>query len=295
MLEERSVRAASSSLCRVRRASTFTSSTPARAWRACASETTCRTSRRTSPASSSARRRCSRPPCARRPSRPSARASRCGCAAAAASRAKLGSLSQLKAEQYLTDPRAGIAEFYGRGDAHGPAGTLSARGVAEAPPPGVQSAWFAVYRPCSRDSIAKMLGRVGTGKGLNIKGKSAKKNRLSGFVPFCQISQPSDKAALEAVAGRRARPHLLQGARARARWRSRRSRAALVELQVEKGAKLPIDRRAGGAARRRVRAGRHGLDVPELLLMEVYIRASRRLARRSAGRRGARRSPPSST
>jgi hypothetical protein len=54
-----------------------------------------------------------------------------------------------------------------------------------------------VYRPCSRDSIAKMVSRAGTGKGLNIKGKSAKKNRLSGFVPFCQISRNEDKAALE--------------------------------------------------------------------------------------------------
>ena len=59
------------------------------------------------------------------------------------------------------------------------------------------SRWFAVYRPCSRDSIAKMLGRVGVGKGLNVKGKSAKKNRLSGFVPFVQISDNSHKSLIE--------------------------------------------------------------------------------------------------
>ena len=35
--------------------------------------------------------------------------------------------------------------------------------------PANNSSWFVVYRPCSRDSIAKMLGRVGVGKGLNIK------------------------------------------------------------------------------------------------------------------------------
>eukprot|EP00434_Breviolum_minutum_P023161 symbB.v1.2.020435.t2/scaffold1721.1/size104744/4 len=54
--------------------------------------------------------------------------------------------------------------------------------------------WFAVYRPTSRDAIAKMLSGVAVGKGLNVKGKSAKLNRLSGFVPFLQISQESDKA-----------------------------------------------------------------------------------------------------
>ena len=42
-----------------------------------------------------------------------------------------------------------------------------------------------------------MLGQVGVGKGLNIKGKSAKKNKLSGFVPFCQISKNEHKKELE--------------------------------------------------------------------------------------------------
>ena len=52
--------------------------------------------------------------------------------------------------------------------------------------------------PRSRDSIAKMLGRVGVGKGLNIKGKSAQKNRLSGFVPFLQIHDNAHKVLVEA-------------------------------------------------------------------------------------------------
>eukprot|EP00327_Prymnesium_parvum_P016862 CAMPEP_0113288082 /NCGR_PEP_ID=MMETSP0008_2-20120614/32083_1 /TAXON_ID=97485 /ORGANISM="Prymnesium parvum" /LENGTH=815 /DNA_ID=CAMNT_0000139419 /DNA_START=165 /DNA_END=2614 /DNA_ORIENTATION=- /assembly_acc=CAM_ASM_000153 len=37
----------------------------------------------------------------------------------------------------------------------------------------------------------------GGGKGLNIKGKSAKKNRLSGFVPFLQIHDNNHKSAVE--------------------------------------------------------------------------------------------------
>ena len=42
-----------------------------------------------------------------------------------------------------------------------------------------------------------MLGKLAVGKGLNVKGKSAKKNRLSGFVPFCQISNNEDKSHLQ--------------------------------------------------------------------------------------------------
>ena len=42
-----------------------------------------------------------------------------------------------------------------------------------------------------------MISQVGVGKGLNIKGKSAKKNKLSGFVPFCQISKNEHKSKIE--------------------------------------------------------------------------------------------------
>ena len=62
--------------------------------------------------------------------------------------------------------------LYQAGDGRGPAGTLAAKGLSR--DQANTSSWFVVYRPCSRDSIAKMLGRVGVGKGLNIKGKSAK-------------------------------------------------------------------------------------------------------------------------
>ena len=150
--------------------------------------------------------------------------------------AKLGPLSQLKAEQYLADPRHLIADFYRKGDSRGPAGVVAMLGGGEASSePSAQTSWFAVYRPCSRDSIAKMVSRVGTGKGLNIKGKSAKKNRLSGFVPFCQISNNEDKALLGPTPS---------GARSRIFYHSHAAcgvaqaafESALVELQVEKGA-----------------------------------------------------------
>ena len=41
-----------------------------------------------------------------------------------------------------------------------------------------------------------MLGGTATGKGLNVKGKSAKKGVLSAFVPFLQISEESHKTAV---------------------------------------------------------------------------------------------------
>lgn len=98
----------------------------------------------------------------------------------------LGPLSQLQEINYLCDPRRSIANFYQPGTTKGPAGVSESGGE--------DTEWFAVYRPTSRDAIAKMLSGVAVGKGLNVKGKSAKLNRLSGFVPFLQISQESDKA-----------------------------------------------------------------------------------------------------
>eukprot|EP00550_Attheya_septentrionalis_P000144 CAMPEP_0198287866 /NCGR_PEP_ID=MMETSP1449-20131203/6552_1 /TAXON_ID=420275 /ORGANISM="Attheya septentrionalis, Strain CCMP2084" /LENGTH=792 /DNA_ID=CAMNT_0043985917 /DNA_START=125 /DNA_END=2503 /DNA_ORIENTATION=+ len=46
---------------------------------------------------------------------------------------------------------------------------------------------FSVWRPTSLDAIRMMMEGRATGKGLNVKGKSAKRGILSGFVPFVQI------------------------------------------------------------------------------------------------------------
>eukprot|EP00927_Polykrikos_kofoidii_P046702 TRINITY_DN4084_c0_g2_i1.p1 TRINITY_DN4084_c0_g2~~TRINITY_DN4084_c0_g2_i1.p1 ORF type:complete len:1042 (+),score=171.35 TRINITY_DN4084_c0_g2_i1:64-3189(+) len=106
----------------------------------------------------------------------------------------LGSLDQLQKQNYLADPRKSIADFYRQGDCSGPGGACGvlARGTP-------RSDWFAVYRPTSREAIAKMLNGIAVGKGLNVKGKSAKKNRLSGFVPFLQISNNDHKKDVEAA------------------------------------------------------------------------------------------------
>ena len=59
------------------------------------------------------------------------------------------------------------------------------------------TSYFSVFRPTSKDALRLMMGREGTGKGLNIKGKSAQKGKLSGFVPFLQISENAHKKDVE--------------------------------------------------------------------------------------------------
>merc|ERR1719261_1752427 len=86
--------------------------------------------------------------------------------------------------------------FYSKSDGRGPAGTLKLQGLEPEAARG-QSSWFVVYRPTSKDAIAKMLSGAAVGKGLNVKGKSAKQGILSGFVPFCQISDNKHKAMIE--------------------------------------------------------------------------------------------------
>lgn len=52
---------------------------------------------------------------------------------------------------------------------------------------------FSVWRPTSYDAIRKMMMGDAVGKGLDIKGKSAKRGKLSGYVPFLQISENKHK------------------------------------------------------------------------------------------------------
>jgi len=56
-----------------------------------------------------------------------------------------------------------------------------------------KGATFTVWRPTSTDAIAKMVRGDAIGKGLDIKGKSAKTGKLSGFVPFLQIHNNNHK------------------------------------------------------------------------------------------------------
>jgi hypothetical protein len=52
--------------------------------------------------------------------------------------------------------------------------------------------YFTVFRPTSKEALRLMMSRRGVGKGMDIKGKSAKTGRVSGFVPFLQVSRDAD-------------------------------------------------------------------------------------------------------
>jgi 3',5'-cyclic-nucleotide phosphodiesterase len=62
-----------------------------------------------------------------------------------------------------------------------------------------RSSVFSVWRPTSVDSIRKMMTGEGTGKGLDIKGKSAKRGKLSAYVPFVQIHEDGHKTKIRAL------------------------------------------------------------------------------------------------
>lgn len=103
-----------------------------------------------------------------------------------------GELDLLQKEHYMSDPRKIIKDFYQAGDEYGP---LGAKRPGECSGP--RTEWFAVFRPTSNDAIARILEGIAVGKGLNVKGKSAKKGILSGFVPFLQIHDNIHKLDLD--------------------------------------------------------------------------------------------------
>lgn len=115
-----------------------------------------------------------------------------------------GPLAGLLEEQALTDPRHILSQFFAPGTHHGPRGTVetvsrkSSATIKQLQEQSHETQWFVVFRPTSRDAITKLVSGQGVGKGLNVKGKSAKKGILSAFVPFLQISENDHKKAIEA-------------------------------------------------------------------------------------------------
>lgn len=89
------------------------------------------------------------------------------------------------------DPRHQICAFFKAGDERGPLGYLSS--IGSRPNGKTVSRFFSVWRPTSADAIRMMVEGKAKGKGLNVKGKSAKSGCLSGFVPFIQIHTEADK------------------------------------------------------------------------------------------------------
>lgn len=176
----------------------------------------------------------------------------------------LGSMKNLHEQQYLSDPRSLIADFYAPGDTRGPAGALQLGGF-EPDPSLPEVRWFAIYRPTSNDAIAKMLGGAAVGKGLNVKGKSAKQGCLSGFVPFVQISDNAHKSLIEkSPPDSRVKVYYKNHS-------SRREATQALEKALEKaGPDLKVTHRQIHQVDDYT-PDVFGLDIPEPLLREAYI------------------------
>jgi len=158
------------------------------------------------------------------------------------------------------DPRRMLAQFLGTGDDRGPKGMLDQQGWI---PRGAATKWFAVFRPTSVDAITYMINGRGTGKGLNIKGKSAKQGVLSGFVPFLQISDNKHKKLIEASPSY-SRVKIYYKTKA-AREEAEKFLAAVLsdaKLEIDDRSILHLDD---------YRPNVFGLELPEPLMREAYI------------------------
>jgi len=171
----------------------------------------------------------------------------------------VGPISRLQPCVYLRDPRQLLHDFFRPGDGRGPAGALKARNLV---PTADASEWFAVYRPCSSDAITQMLSRKAVGKGRGVQGKVAA-GRLSGFVPYVQISENRHKAAVGPASA---------AARTKIYFQSRAARDIALEemttVLTEGGLDITAPRIEAIDA---FEPQAFGLDVPEPLVREVYI------------------------
>uniref|UniRef100_A0A7S1VXZ0 Uncharacterized protein n=1 Tax=Ditylum brightwellii TaxID=49249 RepID=A0A7S1VXZ0_9STRA len=98
-----------------------------------------------------------------------------------------------------------------------------------------QSSVFSVWRPTSNDAIQKMVRGDARGKGLDIKGKSAKHGLISGYVPFLQIHSNDEH---KKMVGSR-----IKGARVRVfypRKKDRDTAASILEFTAEQ-MKMTLD------------------------------------------------------
>jgi len=159
----------------------------------------------------------------------------------------------------------------------------------------VRASAFSVWRPTSRDAIHKMMRGEAVGKGLDVKGKSARRGGLSGFIPFVQIHAEADKRRMRRPPreGRVRVYFQSEGARNAAReeltgFAARASRAITEARQVIQAGKDAVaedlweraleDEMMLDVEDIRVftlddysSQGRFGLDVPERYFVEVAM------------------------
>jgi hypothetical protein len=84
---------------------------------------------------------------------------------------------------------------------------------------------FTVWRPTSNEAIKNMMLGVATGKGLDIKGKSAKCGNISSYVPFIQIYEEHQKE--------KSRSLINQGEMVRVYYQSRSARNDVYEMLLD--------------------------------------------------------------
>lgn len=177
----------------------------------------------------------------------------------------LGPLSLLQRQNYMTDPRKCISDFYKSGDKRGCRGCIRDSNFAiDQVAANERTDWFTIFRPTSREAISLMLGSLAVGKGLNVKGKSAKKGRYSGLVPFLQISLNAHKELI-------GRPD--PKGRVKIFYLSELDRTLMLKkfeelLCAENGLIFEGDRVIFYVD---LYPGVFGLDIPEALLFDVYI------------------------
>ena len=133
-----------------------------------------------------------------------------------------------------------------------------------------------VWRPTSNDAMRKMMEGTGVGKGLDIKGKSAKKGLLSAFVPFMQIHEEKDKECVQEIT---------YDARLRLYYSSSEGREKVMnalQLVVDKQSQTGNGcgnegERAGAmdckiiSIDRYVKRNWYGLEVSQRLFWEAYV------------------------
>jgi hypothetical protein len=207
-------------------------------------------------------------------------------------------LKKLWSRSFLqADPRQHLVDFFKPGDSRGPYGFLRAKGLR---PNGDAAHYFSVWRPTSLTAMRMLYDGTATGKGLNVKGKSALAGPLSGFVPFLQIWEEAHKAEVGLVPVDARTRVFFRSALCREQARKRLSAVALeMEVGSRHGARQLENERAAGEDRvlttdeRRAAAQRatawgctdyalhpindyvprsiYGLDVPQRVLWETFV------------------------
>lgn len=155
------------------------------------------------------------------------------------------------------DPRQLLANFYADGDTRGPRGSLELKGLEPDLALG-ETKWFAVYRtyPVSTMALDRMLNGLAVGKALNVKGESATRGAVAGYIPFLAINDNTHKNMIETSPS---------PARIVVYFQSTASREAACAAFADSSPDCSIETVDDYAP------DVFGLDVPEALMLDVFI------------------------